>query len=210
MKWNTSERTCLLNPDRGSLLHLEGKRPVRWLHLYGKTPRSSRRSFCCVVRPGLICGFRCEWETCQQRNLERKDSTVSTLPVYTTWWVLTLETLIQGCNNTCSKGAPSLNICTYFYISVRSLTWMDIKVFCLSLRCEKFGIRVINCPCRLHLALKPEPPSGAPQGYSQVFAPWTLVDTSVSVVNIFSVLDKTALVLTVLNHANHLYSRERH
>ncbi len=75
---------------------------------------------------------------------------------------------------------------------------MDIKVLCLSLSCEKWDIMVINCPW-LHLALKPEPPGGAPQGYSQVFAPWTIVDATLSTVENFSVLDKTTLVIILVS-----------
>lgn len=56
------------------------------------------------------------------------------------------------------------------------------------MRYEKCGIMVINCPW-LSLALKPEPPGGAPQGYSQALALWTLVDAAAGTVENVPVLD---------------------
>lgn len=58
------------------------------------------------------------------------------------------------------ESAPSFTMRTY-----SEILEFDIEVSQL----EECGVMLINCPW-LHLALKPEPPGGAPQGYSQVSA----------------------------------------
>lgn len=83
--------------------------------------------------------------------------------------------LKQACAYDSSKVALACNMWTLLYMSVTTLSCF-IKVFCINLGSEECGI-MINCPC-LHLALNPEPPGGAPQGYSRVFSHWTLANAT--------------------------------